>query len=149
VVLFFAVFVGWAALAPLESATICSGMIVADTARPTDGVAVAARVRAEDIGDVRIGITAKIDLSGNKPRRLPMLTGVVTSISPRALEDPRTGQSYFLARLSLDRASFADFPDRMLTGMPVRVEIPTGARTALEYLLEPISAVMHNGMREK
>jgi hypothetical protein len=33
--------------------------------------------------------------------------------------------------------------------MPVQVEIPTGAHTALEYLLEPIRDVIHNGMREK
>lgn len=149
VVLFFAFFLGWAALAPLESATISFGIIVADTARPNGGVAVAARVRAEDIADVRIGMTAKVDLSGNKLRRLPVLTGVVTGISPRMLEDPRTGQGYFLARLSFGRAALAGFPDAMLPGMPVRVEIPTGAHTALEYLIEPITDVVHNGMREK
>jgi HlyD family secretion protein len=78
-----------------------------------------------------------------------MLTGLVTYVSPTALEDPRSGQAYFLARLSLDRESLEGLPARMLPGMPVRVEIPTGAHTALEYLIEPVSDVMRNGMREK
>jgi len=99
---------------------------------------------------VRTGMTAKVDLSAHKMRRLPMLTGLVTYVSPRALEDGRTGQSYFLARLSLDRSPLSNYPDvRMLPGMPVQVEISTGAHTALEYLVEPIRDVMRNGMREK
>jgi multidrug efflux pump subunit AcrA (membrane-fusion protein) len=95
-------------------------------------------------------MTVKVDLSANKVRRLPMLTGIVSYLSPAAIEDVRTGQSYFLARVSLDHAPLRRYPDvRILPGMPVQVEIPTGAHTALDYLLEPISEVMHNGMREK
>jgi hypothetical protein len=146
VVLFFLVFVGWGALAPLESAIISSGVVVADQAGGLGGVSIAMRVPPEDVDEVRPGVTAKVDLSAHKVRRLPMLTGRVTYVSPKAFEDPRTGQAYFLARLSLDRA---DLPVRMLPGMPVRIEIATGAHTALEYLVEPISDVMHNGMREK
>ena len=147
VVLFFVGFVGWATLAPLESAIIAGGVIV-DTAHESGGVSIAMRVPPEDADDVRPGMTAKVEFSADKLRRFPMLTGLVTFVSPRALEDPRSGQGYFLARLSLARTSISDSP-RMLPGMPVRVEIPTGAHTALEYLVEPIRDVMHNGMREK
>lgn len=148
VALFFFGFVGWAALAPLESAIISSGVVVADQAHGHFGVSVAMRVAPEDADEVRPGMTAKVDLSAHKVRRLPMLTGLVTFVSPRAIEDPRSGQAYFLARLSLDHASLESLPVRMLPGMPVRVEIPTGAHTPLEYLIEPITDVMHNGMRE-
>lgn len=149
VTLFFVGFVGWAALAPLESAIITSGVVVADDPRGARGVSIAMRVPAEDADEVRPGMTAKVDLSAHKVRRLPMVTGLVTYLSPEALVDARSGQTYFIARLSLDRASLAGLPAGMLPGMPVRVEIPTGAHTALEYLVEPISDVMHNGMREK
>jgi len=33
--------------------------------------------------------------------------------------------------------------------MPVEVAIDTGKRTALEYLIEPITDVFRRGMREK
>jgi len=144
VVLFFVGFVGWAAFAPLESAMVMSGVVVADADHTAGGVSIAMRVSPEHADELWPGMTAKVDLSAKKVRRLPMLTGVVTYMSPRALEDPRTGQAFFIARLSLDHA-----PARMLPGMPVRVEIPTGAHTALQYLIEPISDVMHNGMRER
>jgi len=34
-------------------------------------------------------------------------------------------------------------------GLPVEVALDTGARTALDYFLEPISDVFRKGMREK
>ena len=148
-VLFFVGFVGWAAFAPLESAIVVPGTVVVDADPAAGGVSIAMRVAPDYADEVRSGMTAKVDLGANKVRRLPMLTGRVSYFSPQALQDPRSGQIYFLARLSVDRASLAGFSARMLPGMPVRVEIPTGARTALEYLVEPISDVMHNGMREK
>jgi hypothetical protein len=149
VVLFFVGFLGWAAFAPLESAVVTSGIVVPNADRATGPVSIAMRVAPEYADEVAPGMTAKVDLSANKVRRLPMLTGLVTWLSPQALQDPRSGQIYFLARLRLDRASLAELPARMRPGMPVRVEIPTGAHTALEYLVEPIRDVMHNGMREK
>lgn len=148
VVLFFVGFVGWAALAPLESAIVSTGVVIAGAGRAPGDVMIAMRVAPEHADEVWPGMTAKVDLSANKVRRLPMLTGMITYVSPRALEDPRSGQGYFLARLRLDREPLSDSP-RMLPGMPVRVEIPTGAHTMLEYLIEPVSQVVRNGMREK
>jgi multidrug efflux pump subunit AcrA (membrane-fusion protein) len=146
VALFFCGFVGWAAIAPLDSAIISPGKVIAQSPRGL----IAARVRAEDIADVRPGATVKVDLSAYKARRLPMLTGVVSQISPDTIEDTRTGQPYFAVRIDLDRASLKDTPEaRLIPGMPVQVEIPTGSHTALEYLIEPIHDVMRNGMREK
>jgi len=149
VVVFFFGFVGWATLAPLESAIISSGVVVADTAHGSDGVSIALHVSPENADEVQPGMTVKVDLSAHKARSLPMLTGIVTYVSPRALEDQRSGQAYFLARLALNLSPLKNLPVRLLPGMPVRVEIPTGAHTAFEYLIEPIAEVMHNGMREK
>jgi multidrug efflux pump subunit AcrA (membrane-fusion protein) len=150
VAIFFLGFVAWAAVAPLESAIISPGVVIADSRPGHDEVGVAVRVRPEDADELQPGMTVKVDLSAHKMRRLPMLTGLITYISPRALEDTRTGQAYFLARLSLDRSPLLNDPEvHMLPGMPVQVEIPTGAHTALEYLVGPIRDVMHNGMREK
>lgn len=150
VALFFFGFLGWAALAPLESAVVSPGVLTVQSLNGREEIGVSVRVRAEDAEDVRTGMAAKVDLSAHTMRRLPMLTGLVAGVSPRALEDPRSGQAYFLARVSLDTAPLAGYPEiRLLPGMPVQVEIPTGAHTALTYFIEPISEVMHTGMREK
>ena len=148
VVLFFFGFIGWAATAPLESAIVSSGVVVSP--RQPNEVGVAARLRPQDIDEVRSGMTAKVDLSAYRMRRLPMLTGTVTYISPDALMDARTGQPYFLVRIGVDRAILRDYPDaRIIPGMPVQIELQTGSHTALDYLIEPVRDVMHKGMREK
>ena len=108
------------------------------------------RLRPQDAADVHAGMIAKVDLGGFKARRLPMMTGTITYVSPDSLDDARTGQSYFVADVSVDRSMLGDNPDaRIIPGMPVQVEIQTGAHTALDYFLEPVRDVMHNGMREK
>ena len=115
-----------------------------------DQLEIEARLRPQDADEVHVGMTAKVDLSAYKARRLPMMTGTVTYVSPDTLDDAHTGQSYFMARVSVDRSILRDHPDaRIIPGMPVQVEIQTGAHTALNYFLEPIRDVMHNGMREK
>jgi hypothetical protein len=38
---------------------------------------------------------------------------------------------------------------KLIPGMPVDVSLETGSRTALEYFLEPITAVFRHGMRER
>jgi multidrug efflux pump subunit AcrA (membrane-fusion protein) len=79
-----------------------------------------------------------------------MLTGTVTYVSPDTLEDPHTGQPFYLVHVMVDRAILKDNPAaRFIPGMPVQIEIQTGAHTALNYFLEPIRDVMHNGMREQ
>ncbi|HEY2445459.1 MAG TPA: hypothetical protein VGI20_06955, partial [Rhizomicrobium sp.] len=63
---------------------------------------------------------------------------------------PRTGQTYFLAHVSVDRSVLKDNPEaKIMPGMPVSVELQTGSHTALNYFLEPLRDVMQHGMREK
>jgi multidrug efflux pump subunit AcrA (membrane-fusion protein) len=150
VALFFIGCLGWAAIAPLESAIVSPGVVVLPSPARHGQLQVNLRIRPQDADEVRTGMTVKVDLSAHKVRRLPMLTGIVSYVSPAAIDDVRTGQSFFLARVSLAQAPLISYPDvRILPGMPVQVEIPTGAHTALDYLLEPIREVMKNGMREK
>ncbi|HEX4079865.1 MAG TPA: HlyD family type I secretion periplasmic adaptor subunit [Rhizomicrobium sp.] len=133
-----------------KGAVIKPGEPVLEIIPVHDQLEVEARLRPQDADEVRVGMTAKVDLSAYKARRLPMMTGTVTYVSPDNLDDPHTGQSYFLAHVSVDRTVLRDNPDaRIIPGMPVQVEIQTGAHTALNYFLEPIRDVMHNGMREK
>ena len=133
-----------------KGAVIKPGEPVLEIIPVHDQLEIEARLRPQDADEVHVGMTAKVDLSAYKARRLPMLTGAITYVSADTLDDAHTGVSYFLARVSVDRSILRDHPDaRIIPGMPVQVEIQTGAHTALNYFLEPIRDVMHNGMREK
>ena len=133
-----------------KGAVIRPGDTVMEIVPLRDQLEVEAHLRPEDADDVYVGMSAKVNLSAYKQRRLPMITGTVTNVSADRITDPRTGQSYFIANVSVDRSALKDFPDaRLIPGMPVEVALDTGSRTALEYLLEPIRDVMRKGMRER
>ncbi len=79
-----------------------------------------------------------------------MITGTVTTVSADRLTDPRTQTPYFSVMIAVDRSQLKDYPDvKLIPGMSVDVSLDTGARTAMQYFLEPITAVFRHGMREK
>jgi HlyD family secretion protein/epimerase transport system membrane fusion protein len=115
-----------------------------------DQLDVDAHVRPEDVDDVRIGGEARVTLTAFNSYELPSITGTVTALSADRLVDQRTGLPYFNAKVVVDRDALDEFTNvRLVPGMPVEVAIGTGSRTMLEYLLEPVQAVMRRGMRER
>ncbi len=133
-----------------KGAVIRPGDTVLEIVPVNDQLDVEAHVRPEDAEDVHIGMSAKVNLGAYKQRRLPMITGTVTTISADRLTDQKTGQAYFNAEIAVDLNQLKDYPDvKLIPGMPVDVSLETGSRTALEYFLEPITAVFRHGMRER
>ena len=86
-----------------KGAVIRPGDTVLEIVPVNDQLDVEAHVRPEDAEDVHIGMSAKVNLGAYKQRRLPMITGTVTTISADRLTDQKTGQAYFNAEI--DRGS--------------------------------------------
>jgi len=133
-----------------KGAVIKPGETVLEIVPVKDALQVEAHVRPEDAGYVHTGMTAKVSVTAYENRRLPMITGTVTTFSADRLVDERTGTPYFVADVSVDRSNLKDYPDaKIVPGMPVEVALDTGKRTALDYFMEPIRDVFRRGMREK
>ncbi|MGH6871950.1 MAG: HlyD family type I secretion periplasmic adaptor subunit [Rhizomicrobium sp.] len=133
-----------------KGAVIKPGETVMEIVPVKDQLEVETHVRPEDAEYVYVGQDAKVSLTSYLARRLPQISGVVTNVSADRLTDQRTGQAYFVATVSVDRAALKDFPDvRLIPGMPAQVAIQTGTRTALDYFIEPIRDVIRNGMKER
>jgi HlyD family secretion protein len=133
-----------------KGAVLRPGDTVMEIVPVEDQLDVEARVRPEDADDVHIGMSAKVNLGAYKQRRLPMITGTVTTISADRLVDAHTNQPYFSVMIAVDRSQLKDYPDvKLIPGMPVDVSLDTGARTAVQYILEPITGIFRNGMRER
>lgn len=61
-------------------------------------------------------------------------------ISADSLEDDRTGQFYYLARIKLDQSQTDVIAALdLVPGMPADIFVNTGERTALSYLAQPLS----------
>jgi HlyD family type I secretion membrane fusion protein len=133
-----------------NGAVVKPGDTIMEIVPQKDALEVEAHVRPEDADSVHVGMAAKVNFSAYQSRRLPIIEGVVNTISADRLTDTRTGQAYFNVTVTVDRAQLKDYPNaKLMAGLPVEVALDTGSRTALEYFMEPITDVFRKGMREK
>ena len=66
------------------------------------------------------------------------------------LADERTGRAYYTARVEISRSALEHLHRvELYPGMPVEVMIATGERTALDYLLSPVSESFTRAFREQ
>jgi HlyD family type I secretion membrane fusion protein len=124
------------------------GQILMELVPASDDLVVEARVRPEDVQEVRAGLPATVVLNTLTRRYQQPLKGAVMVLSADRLIDPLTTRPYYLARISLDPESVTPADTRLLAGMSADVFISTGERTPLTYLLQPLARSFHRGMRE-
>ena len=118
-----------------------------------DELVIEARVRPQDIANLKRGQTANVRLTALSARVTPMVQGHVVYVSADALPDDKRGQyspsDQYVARIRLDKEEadrvkqFAPMP-----GMPAEVYIKTSERTFLQYLTKPIRDSMQHAFRE-
>jgi HlyD family type I secretion membrane fusion protein len=114
-----------------------------------DRLLVDAKVNPRDIDVVKPGLLAKVRLTAYQRRHVRPLEGRVVSVSADRLVEDRTGESYYLVRIELTESPGDVLDGAVLQpGMAAEVVIVTGARTALEYLLEPITQSFNAAFRE-
>jgi HlyD family type I secretion membrane fusion protein len=110
---------------------------------------VEARVRTEDIGFVHVGAEADVRLTSFRRRLTPTVPGTVVYVSADRLEDKATNTFYYTARVRVTPQVLQQAGNLLLqAGMPAEVFVKTEARTAFEYLLDPITGFLQRSMRE-
>lgn len=121
--------------------------IVPDNAK----MVVSAQIAPKDIADVKVGMPARVTLTAYSSSTHTPIEGKVTLVSADARTNEKTGQSFFVAEVTVTPAQLAaSGPDVRLTpGMQAGVAIVTGSRSILGYLVQPFTNAMHDAMREK
>ena len=134
---------------------------------------VEAMVPNRDIGFVHAGESAAIKVDTFNFTRYGLLHGEVLSVSQDAISrdkpqdklaasapgsgaesdtsEPRSQELVYAARVSLDRAQM-QVEERLANlapGMAVTVEIKTGSRRVIEYLLSPLLRYRQGSLRER
>ncbi len=126
-----------------------AGGTIAEIVPQKETLIIEAQVRPEDIDVVHPGLPAQISLQ-SLDRRMSTLDGTVTHVSADRLNDPQTKLPYYEALVSIDPESLEATVGAVLyPGMPAIVMIATGKRTALGYLVSPITDFMGRAMREQ
>jgi hemolysin D len=130
-----------------------------------------AMVSNRDIGFVHPGQDAEIKIDTFNFTRYGLLRGKVMSVSQDAIvrdkpqdktgdkvpgtesgtSEPKGQELVYAARISLDRTQMQidDNLVNLTPGMAVTVEIKTGARTVISYLLSPLLRYKQESLRER
>jgi HlyD family secretion protein len=126
------------------------GAPILDIVPQDDDLIVEARVSPMDIDVVRAGLPAEVRLTAYRQRIVPLVDGEVVNVSADKLQDQRTGESYFTARIRLKKESLAAAGKiEPYPGMPAEVYIVTGKRRAIDYVLSPIVDSTRRSFREQ
>jgi HlyD family type I secretion membrane fusion protein len=130
-------------------AVLPPGAPVVDLVPVSDTLVLDVRVKPQDIANVHPGQTARISVSAFPLRETPVLRATVTSVSADAIQDAATRETYYRAELKLLPEDVAALPAtlKLLPGMPVEAYVEHRARTALEWLAEPILRSMQRAGR--
>ncbi len=122
---------------------------------------VEAIVANREVGFLRPGQEAEIKVDAFNFTRYGLMAGQVLAISGDAVSrdsaprgDARSAgasELEYVARISLNRGNMAreDGAMALSPGMTVTVEIKTGARTVMDYLLSPLGRYRHESLRER
>lgn len=114
-----------------------------------------ANFQPTDIDGVFEGKEAEVRFLSLHERDLPILLGRVRNVSADSLHDEQTGRSYFSAEIVVPEAQLAKLKavrganTGIRPGVPVQALIKMRKRTALQYLLEPLTEAFSRSLHER
>jgi HlyD family secretion protein len=105
------------------------------------------RIATSDIDQVHIGQEATLRFPAFNQRTTPEVKGIVTRIGADLTKEPQTNTVFYTVRVrpldvQIDKM-------RLVPGMPVEAFIATGERTAITYLVKPLTDQFVRAFRER
>lgn len=134
---------------------IQAGQPILDIVPDAAPLIVRANFAPGDIDGVVAGRPAEVKFLSLHDRGLPILTGTVHSISADSLRDEASGRSYFSAEIAVPHDQIARIAavrggdTGIRAGVPVAVMVPLRRRTALQYLLDPLTEAFSRSFHER
>jgi membrane fusion protein, adhesin transport system len=131
-------------------AVVQPGAELIDIVPLDDTLLIEANVRPADIGFLRPGLPATVKITAYDFSIYGGLKAVVEHISPDTITNEK-GDSFYQIRVRTSENSFLMKKGEKLPiipGMGATVDILTGEKTVLDYMLKPILKARQNAMRE-
>lgn len=124
------------------------GMDIVEIVPTEDTLLVEAQIAPQDIAFLRPDLHAIVKFSAYDFTKYGGLEGTLEHISADTTQDEE-GNSFYLVRVRTTETSFGhDENLPIIPGMTASIDIITGKRTVMEYLLEPILRAKTNALRE-
>ncbi len=117
---------------------VSAAQIIAEITPLEESLVVEATLQSRDIGFVNVGQRVVVKVDAYSFQRYGYLSGVVQSISPDAIVNDKLGLIYRI-KVKLDSLKTSkNIELKIIPGMNSVVEITTGNRRAIEFLLDPL-----------
>ncbi|ODP99361.1 MULTISPECIES: HlyD family type I secretion periplasmic adaptor subunit [Salinivibrio] len=124
------------------------GMDIIEIVPSEDNLLVEAKIAPQDIAFLRPGLNAVVKFSAYDFTVYGGLDGRLETISADTIEDEE-GNSFYLAKIRAEKDSLGKETSLpIIPGMTASVDIITGKRTVLDYLLNPITRAQKTALRE-
>lgn len=126
------------------------GMSLMEIVPVEDSLLIEAKINPKDVGFIQPNLPAVVKLTAYDFSIYGGLEARVENISADTILDEE-GNSYYMVRVRTDRNFLGNenSPMPIIPGMQSTVDIITGKKTILDYLLKPIFKARQNALRER
>jgi adhesin transport system membrane fusion protein len=127
------------------------GAVVAGIVPTSETLLVEARVSPRDVAFIRPGQDALIKITAYDFSIFGGIAGKVSNITADSLVDQKTGEPYYQVRVATEKSTLARDGKTysIIPGMICSVDIKTGRKTILTYLMKPINKAREEAMSER
>lgn len=127
---------------------IKAGDKVAEITPQNDALIIEARIKTSDRALVWAGQPVRIAITAYDTSKYGLLEGKVLFVSADSQTDDRTQASYYSVMIKADKDEMApDMP--ILPGMVANINILTGKKTIMQYIIKPLKDISRNSLTEK
>lgn len=126
------------------------GMDLVEIVPLDDSLLIEARLRPQDIAFLRPGLKAIVKFTAYDFAIYGGLDAKVEQISADTIVDDQ-GESFYLVKVRTDESFLGDEgnPLPIIPGMTTDVDVLTGKKTVLDFLLKPVLRARQNALRER
>ncbi len=130
--------------------SVAPGSPIAEVVPTGENLFIEAMVRPQDIANVRIAQKAAVEITAYNSAVFGKLDGRVVSISPDALVNEKTGESFYTVEIETT-GPMLDGNGKKLPigpGMVANISLLGEKRSVLSYIFSPITRLAENAFRE-
>lgn len=131
-------------------AVVQPGQALVEIVPIDDTLLIESRVRPQDVAFIRPAQVASVKLTAYDYLVYGALTGKVERIGADTITDPR-GETFYQVIVRTDRNWLGSAESKLtvIPGMIASVDIESGRKSVLDYLLKPVLRVRHEALRER
>lgn len=132
------------------NAVVRPGEVIMQIVPVEDEMIVESRLMPNEVGYVHSGQVADVKVHSYDSTRYGTLKGTVRQISPSTYLDEQANP-YYKVKVGLDKSWLGPHEGEMavIPGMTVQVDIITGSKTIMEYLMKPVTRGFQTAFQQR